>query len=654
MAESVLGVLSVEITADADGLKRGLDASKSALQVGAKQLRSNLNEWGKWASAATLATGGVAAALVKSNLSNIRELKNLSFAANTTVADFQQMSFAANQYGIEQEKLGDILKDFNDRVGDFTATGAGPMVDFFEQIGPKVGVTINDFQKLSGPEGLQLFVSSLEKANLSQQDMTFYMEAIASDSTRLLPLLQNNGKAMSEQAKAARELGIGLSEIDVKKAEDAQKQLDAIGAFLSNELMIASAELAPLITEISKGFIDAAKESGGFAKNALDGFESVGSAVSVFANGIHGLKIAFKGVEVVLDGFLFAVSAGFNGVITLAYEVRNTLIDALVWPFRKALEAIAPFSDTAQSALDLINGIANTLKGEVPQAIRDFRDAQKEALLESRSELQALAMEKLPSEQFEEWLANVRSKIAETTEQLKDEVSPTGEGGKPAVVEELNKPAQLEQETIGILEALNIRFTSMEEAQLAAFEREKQLLDAQHKNKEISEEEHSKRMAEIKRQEEETKRKITTQNIQEGFQILAQGNKKFSKLIQNAAVVQATIKGGEAAVSAWSAGMAAGGPLLAAGYAIASIAKTKSMIDSIRSGGKSQPTAPSASVPSASGSQAQSTQSTQSVSKNFNINLTGGGMFSTSQVRELIGQINEQVGDGVQLNVTGG
>jgi hypothetical protein len=37
------------------------------------------------------------------------------------------------------------------------------MKDFFEQIAPKVNVTAAQFAKLSGPEALQLYVSSLEK-----------------------------------------------------------------------------------------------------------------------------------------------------------------------------------------------------------------------------------------------------------------------------------------------------------------------------------------------------------------------------------------------------------------------------------------------------------------------------------------------------------
>jgi len=80
------------------------------------------------------------------------------------------------------DKVADIIKDVNDKIGDFIATGAGPMADFFENIAPKVGVTADQFARLSGQDALALYVKSLEAANLSQAEMTFYMEAIASDA----------------------------------------------------------------------------------------------------------------------------------------------------------------------------------------------------------------------------------------------------------------------------------------------------------------------------------------------------------------------------------------------------------------------------------------------------------------------------------------
>ncbi|MDZ7906338.1 MAG: hypothetical protein U5N55_11610 [Cypionkella sp.] len=77
------------------------------------------------------------------------------------------------------------------------------MADFFENIAPQVGVTAENFRDLSGADALQLFVSSLEAANLSQAEMTFYMEAMAGDATALIPLLRDSGAEVTRLGDAA-------------------------------------------------------------------------------------------------------------------------------------------------------------------------------------------------------------------------------------------------------------------------------------------------------------------------------------------------------------------------------------------------------------------------------------------------------------------
>ena len=66
------------------------------------------------------------------------EVQRQAAVANADPQVFQGMAAGAQTVGIEQEKLADILKDVNDRVGDFLTTGGGPMADFFESIAPKV------------------------------------------------------------------------------------------------------------------------------------------------------------------------------------------------------------------------------------------------------------------------------------------------------------------------------------------------------------------------------------------------------------------------------------------------------------------------------------------------------------------------------------
>lgn len=100
------------------------------------------------------------------------------------------------------------MKDMQDRIGDFQQTGGGPLADFFTNIAPKVGVTIQQFQKLSGPEALQLFYNSLEKAGASTNDMKFYMEAIISDSSLLIPLLEKMVKVLRSGVMPLKRLAL--------------------------------------------------------------------------------------------------------------------------------------------------------------------------------------------------------------------------------------------------------------------------------------------------------------------------------------------------------------------------------------------------------------------------------------------------------------
>lgn len=120
---------------------------------------------------------------------------------------FQRMAAGANVVGISHEKLADILKDVQDKIGDYVQTGGGAMADFFDNIAKRTGVTAEQMRKLSGPDALGLYFKSLERANLSQSEMTFYMEAIASDSSMLIPLLRNNSAGFRQWGDAAYAAG---------------------------------------------------------------------------------------------------------------------------------------------------------------------------------------------------------------------------------------------------------------------------------------------------------------------------------------------------------------------------------------------------------------------------------------------------------------
>ncbi|EKT4553940.1 hypothetical protein JGK41_000674 [Pseudomonas putida] len=153
--------------------------------------------------------------MTTSTLTYAQEVQNLASLSNTSVEDFQRLAVGAKTVGVEQEKLADIYKDTTDRVGEFISRGGGELQDFFKDIAPQVGVTVESFKNLSGPEALQLYYTSLEKAGASQQQITSYMEQMADEATALVPLLKNSGQGFKDAGERADETGAIISAFDI-------------------------------------------------------------------------------------------------------------------------------------------------------------------------------------------------------------------------------------------------------------------------------------------------------------------------------------------------------------------------------------------------------------------------------------------------------
>ncbi len=245
--------------------KLGKDSSDSAAQVGAA--------FGKIGGAVA---GGLTVATVavvnwtRQMVNASTELSKLSQLSGTSDQVFQRMAAGAATVGIQQDKLADIFKDTQDKLGDFYSTGGGAMKDFFDQIAPKVKLTAESFRNLSGPEVLQKYYKALEDAGASQADMVFYMEAIASDSAMLAPLLAKNGEGFRKWGDEAQRVGAildGKTLAAMKEVKEQSNQMDL--AFQGLKTQIAT-ELLPQFRNMVDLLSDesTAKAFGSVAKGA--------------------------------------------------------------------------------------------------------------------------------------------------------------------------------------------------------------------------------------------------------------------------------------------------------------------------------------------------------------------------------------------------
>lgn len=306
MASRSLGQLTIDLIAKIGGFTQGMTEAERVADKKSRDIQKKLEARAKEIEAAwTKMTIGLAAGMtgigmmVRSVVSEAKEISNLAAISNATTTEFQRMAAAASVVGVNQDKLGDQLKDFSEKVGEFQRTGAGGMKDFFEQVAPKVGVTAEAFRNLSGPQALQLYYDSLQKAGLSQEQMSFYMESMASDTTALLPLLADGGALMKELGDAAEATGAIMDTKTIRAAQEMQLAMDVLSnqtKGLRNELVGA---MLPTLVDLSGGLAEVSVETGIAAEAgetfaaALKGVvaTTVGaySAIQLLGKGMGGL-----------------------------------------------------------------------------------------------------------------------------------------------------------------------------------------------------------------------------------------------------------------------------------------------------------------------------------------------------------------------------
>jgi len=229
------------------GLEEQADRTETATEGLARTSRATGRTLGGLGRSASSAVGnmtllsagviGVTAAFVglaaKMGFLN-SELIILADLSRISVQEFQKISTAFRTVNLSAAKTADILKDVNDKVGDFILTGGGEFKEVFEKILKPLGTTKEQLAEL-GPGGILVAVANgLEQIGANGQEVTFAFEALANDSSKILPLLVNNGAALEKISLEIENKGLLLTDSEVQALRNANAELAEMDAFITN------------------------------------------------------------------------------------------------------------------------------------------------------------------------------------------------------------------------------------------------------------------------------------------------------------------------------------------------------------------------------------------------------------------------------------
>ena len=235
-------------------LKR-TDAKLNQLSTTTTKVSKSFGQLSNTAKNVALSVVGATAAFVayaKIQAQTIRETESLAKAAGESVASFKSMAFALGTVGFNAEKLGDITKDTREKIGDFLNTGGGSFQDFADAMRltkAEARAAADEFKRMSGVEILQEMTTRMEKAGVSSVQMSHALEGMASDTTRLIPLLTDGGKAVNNLRNQFDKLNVELSEEEKEQFKQLSNDVDLAQTAFVNWINNGIAPFLPLIGE---------------------------------------------------------------------------------------------------------------------------------------------------------------------------------------------------------------------------------------------------------------------------------------------------------------------------------------------------------------------------------------------------------------------
>lgn len=248
-----------------DQIEKGYNRLNKMGQV-AEKTEGRLAKTAKSATAvsATVASIGVATLTASAAISAFlyklasaeRELQASARMAGLTTDQFEEMAFAYKQFGLTVEQVNDIYKDSIERVGEWRSAQSGALQDFGDVMGwskDRITEFANEVDGLTGQQLLQRMVNDMNAAGASASDMSFALEGMASEATRMIPALDNNGKAIQELTDEYREFNsaFSLDPDDVEAYATLAKNFDLFLSTAENGMTKVLAPLADYMADIA-------------------------------------------------------------------------------------------------------------------------------------------------------------------------------------------------------------------------------------------------------------------------------------------------------------------------------------------------------------------------------------------------------------------
>ncbi|MDC7224194.1 MAG: hypothetical protein PQJ60_10670 [Spirochaetales bacterium] len=372
------------------------------------------------------------------------EIYELSNIAGVSSAAFQELAYAADQYGVSQDALADGLKELQLRADEFVDTGGGTAAEAFATMGYNAEDLTDKLQDVPGffteiIEGM----GDLDKASQIRVADELFGGAGAE---AFPPLIDAGAASIQALREEAQELGVVMSG-DVINAgvelEAAMTNLKSVGGAIFDEVF---GGIAPYLTESANAVLEWIQGNGGIGA-------MIGSLAETFADIIVDIRsywlTGITAMQNAFDVYVSVFKAGALGMkavwvteisaikialLTIGDVIQSSVL-ASIESLLTVLSYIPGIGDNFAEAAEAVSGFSERLSQARDEAVSSSAEAIKSAWAE------AAAVKDSTAEQIQARNEAAKERIEEL-EQINEANDAAREAERKASEEALSSAAE--------------------------------------------------------------------------------------------------------------------------------------------------------------------------------------------------------------------
>lgn len=367
--------------------KRSIDINKQAAAAYGK-VSGQLSRYAAIGGGIALAAS---AAMVRSQLEQIDVLAKTSDKLGIATEDLVGLRHAADLTGVAQNNLDISLQRMTRRLAD-AANGAGPAAKSIKDL----GLNAAELAKLAPDKAFGLIADAMNKVESQSEKVRLSFSLFDSEGVGLVNTLKLGSDGLAEIARQTEIAGTAISRLDAARIEAANDAIATAKLQSKGFAQQLTILVAPALTDIANRLFNVAEESDGVGSAAQKAFDFVIKSAGVMANGIHGVQVVVKGLE-----------AAFAGVATVAVKGFGLIVEG--------------YSNLASAIPGIDINYEETAFGRLEKTTADnFKKTMEE--------LNALALEEIPSEKLEKYIEEVTRRSTELAEQVVEAAGDMSDG----------------------------------------------------------------------------------------------------------------------------------------------------------------------------------------------------------------------------------